>query len=88
MYEQLVLMMEALGWDPSDEIKIELAGTQVSGIDVGENYNKKWQTPKGEVKLNKDAFIVIKNNSRRDLNGSQPFAEGEFKPQHGLTEDK
>ena len=87
MYEQLVLMMEALGWDPSDEIRIELAGTQVSGIDVGEDYNKKWQTPKGEVKLNKDAFIVIKNNSRRDLNGSQPFAEGEFKPQHGSAKD-
>ena len=88
MYEQLVLLMESLGWDPSDEIRIEMAGTQVSGIDVGENYNKKWQSPKGEVKLNKDAFIVIKNNSRRDLNKSQPFAEGEFKPQHGLTKDK
>ena len=86
MYEQLVLMMEALGWDPSDEIKIELAGTQVSGIDVGEDYNKKWQTPKGEVKLNKDAFIIIKNNSRRDLSKSQPMEE--FKPQHGLTDDK
>ena len=86
MYEQLVLMMEALGWDPSDEIKIELAGTQVSGIDVGEEYNKKWQTPKGEVKLNKDAFIIIKNQSRRDLNKSQPMEE--FKPQHGPAENK
>ena len=82
MYEQLVLLMEALGWDPSDEIRIEMAGTQTSGIDVGEDYNKKWQTPKGEVKLNKDAFIVIKNNSRRDLSKSQPI-EGEFKPHHG-----
>ena len=82
MYEQLVSLMESLGWDPSDEIRIELAGTQVSGIDVGEDYNKKWQTPKGEVKLNKDAFIVIKNNSRRDLTGSQPMEE--FKPQHAM----
>ena len=88
MYEQLLLLMESLGWDPSDEIRIEMAGTQVSDIDVGENYNKRWQSPKGEVKLNKGAFIIIKNNSRRDLNKSQPFAEGEFKPQHGLTEDK
>ena len=85
MYEQLVLMMEALGWDPSDEIDIEFAGTQVSGIDVGENYNKKWQTPMGEVKLNKDAFIIIKNQSRRDLSKTTPFAEGEFKPKHELT---
>ena len=83
MYEQLIMTLEALGWDPTDEIVIELAGTQVSGIDVGEDYNKKWQTPKGEIKTNKDAFIIIKNQSRRDLSKSQPMAEGEFKPQHG-----
>lgn len=83
MYEKLIMTLEALGWDPSDEIVIELAGTQVSGIDVGEDYNKKWQTPKGEVKQNKDAFIIIKNQSRRDLSKSQPMAEGEFKPHHG-----
>ena len=86
MYEQLVLMMEALGWDPSDEIKIELAGTQVSGIDVGEVYNKKWQSPKGTRKFNKDAFIIIKNQSRRDLSKSEPLEE--FKPQHPLQINK
>ena len=86
MYEQLFLLMEALGWDPGDDIRIEMAGTQTSGIDVGEDYNKKWQTPKGEVKLNKDAFIVIKNNSRRDLSKPQPIEE--FKPQHGPAEDQ
>ena len=80
MYEKFLLMMEALGWEPTDEIVIELAGTQVSGIDVGEDYNKKWQTPKGEIKLNKDAFIVIKNNSRRDLSKSSPSEE--FNPKH------
>ena len=82
MYEKLIMTLEALGWDPSDEIVIELAGTQVAGIEVGEDYNKKWQTPKGEVKQNKDAFIIIKNQSRRDLSKSQPM-EGEFKPHHG-----
>ena len=34
---------------------------------------------------NKDAFIIIKNQSRRDLSKSQPFAEGEFNPQHTLN---
>ena len=82
MYEKLFLMMEALGWDPSDDINIEIAGAQISGIDVGEDYNKKWQTPKGEIKTNKDAFIIIKNQSKRDLSKSQPI-EGEFKPHHG-----
>ena len=83
LYEQLIAAMEALGWDPSDDIRLELAGTQVSGIDVGEDYNKKWQTPMGEVKLNKDAFLIIKNQSRRDLSKTKPFGEGEFKPKHG-----
>ena len=86
MYEKLLLLMESFGWDPSDDIVIEVAGTQVSGIDVGEDYNKKWQTPKGEVKVNKDAFIIIKNQSRRDLSKSQPMEE--FAPQHGLAENK
>ena len=86
MYEKLFLMMEALGWDPSDDIDIEFAGTQVSGIDVGEDYNKKWQTPIGEVKLNKDAFIIIKNQSRRDLSKSQSMEE--FTPHHGSPDNQ
>ena len=36
-------------------------------------------------KYNKDAFIIIKNQSRRDLSKSQPFGEGEFNPQHTLN---
>ena len=82
LYNQLIMAMEALGWDPSDDITLELAGAQTSGIDVGEDYNKKWASPKGETKMNKDAFLVIKNQSRRDLSKTKPFAEGEFKPQH------
>ena len=74
--------IEKLGWDlENDEIDVEIGGTSVSGIDVGEVYNKKWQSPKGTRKYNKDAFIVIKNQSRRDLSKSQPMEE--FKPHHG-----
>ena len=73
--------IEKLGWDlENDEIDVEIGGTSVSGIDVGEVYNKKWQSPIGTRKYNKDAFIIIKNQSRRDLTKSQPFPEGEFKP--------
>ena len=55
---------------------MEIGGTQVSGIDVGEVYNKKWQSPIGTRKYNKDAFIIIiKNQSRRDLTKSQPNPE-------------
>ena len=76
--------IETLGWESTDNIDVEIGGTQVSGIDVGEEYNKKWQSPLGTRKYNKDAFIIIKNQSRRDLTKSQPFPEGEFKPQHPL----
>jgi len=80
--EQVAALIEKYGWEEGDEISVEMAGTQVSGIDVGENYNAKWQSPIGTRKINKDAFIVIKNQSRRDLTKSQPFPEGEFKQRH------
>ena len=67
MLGQLAIALEKLGWEYDDE---------------GEEYNKKWATPFGVRKYNKDAFIVIKNQSRRDLTKSQPFEEGEFKPAH------
>ena len=70
--KELATLLEKLGWEDGDEISVEMAGTQISGIDVGENYNKKWQSPIGTHKINKDAFIVIKNQSRRDLTKSQP----------------
>ena len=74
--------IEKLGWDlENDEIDVGIGGTSVSGIDVGEVYNKKWQSPIGTRKYNKDAFIIIKNQSRRDLTKSQPMEE--FKPHHG-----
>ncbi len=55
---------EKLGWDPEDDIQIEIGGTQVSGIHQPEGYNEKWSSPYGHRKYNKDAFIVIKNRSR------------------------
>ena len=82
MLGQLAIALEKLGWEYGDDVDVEIGGTSVSGIDVGEEYNKKWQSPLGTRKYNKDVFIIIKNQSRRDLEKSQPFAEGEFKPRH------
>ena len=70
--EQLLKAIESLGWDCYDDVTVEIGGTQVSGIDVGEVYNKKWQSPIGTRKYNKDAFIIIKNQDRRDLSKSEP----------------
>ena len=86
--EQVAILAQKYGWEEGDDIVVEMAGTQVSGIDVGEEYNKKWQSPLGTRKYNKDAFIVIKNQSRRDLTKSQSFAEGEFKPKHSYEDKK
>ena len=80
LVNQIARAVNKLGWEPGDEIDVEIGGTAVSGIDVGEVYNKKWQSPKGTRKYNKDAFIVIKNQSRRDLTKSLPMEE--FKPKH------
>ena len=81
--EKLLKVIETLGWDCYDDVTVEIGGTQVSGIDVGEEYNKKWQSPIGTRKYNKDAFIIIKNQDRRDLSKSQPMEE--FNPRHSLN---
>ena len=67
--------IETLDWEGSDHIVVEIGGTQISGIDVGEVYNKKWQSPIGTRKYNKDAFIVIKNLSRDPFESSKPMDE-------------
>ena len=65
LVNKIARAVNKLNWEPGDNITVEIGGSSVSGIDVGENYNKKWQSPKGTVKYNKDAFIVIKNQDRR-----------------------
>ena len=76
-----------LGWDVrNDNIVIEIGGTVVSGIHQGAEYNKKWATPYGVRKYNKDAFIVIKNLSRNDDTKSQPM-DRPHAPHHSKTPD-
>ena len=75
MNEEISSIIDKLGWEESDDIVVEIGGTHVSGIDVGEEYNKKWQSPIGTRKYNKDAFIVIKNLTRSPYEPSQPNPE-------------
>ena len=79
--DELKDLFDKYGWEESDDVVIEMAGTQVSGIDVGEEYNKKWQSPIGTRKYNKDAFIVIKNLSRDPFVSSKPM-DRDHKPHH------
>ncbi len=72
MNEEISSIIDKLGWEDSDDIVVEIGGTVVSGIHQGEDYNKKWATPFGIRKYNKDAFIVIKNRTRSPYEPSQP----------------
>ena len=49
-------VIATLGWDCYDNVVVEVGGTVVSGIHQGEDYNKKWATPYGVRKYNKDAL--------------------------------
>ena len=80
MNEEISSIIDKLGWEESDVIVVEIGGTVVSGIHQGEDYNKKWATPFGVRKYNKDAFIVIKNRTRSPYEPSQPNPE--LKGQH------
>ena len=78
--------IETLDWESTDNIVVEIAGTQVSGIDVGEVYNKKWQSPIGTRKYNKEAFIVLKNLSRDSFESSKPM-DRPHEPHHSKPQD-
>ena len=86
LVNQIARAINKLGWEPGDEIDVEIGGTSVSGIDVGEEYNKKWQSPLGTRKYNKDAFILVKNLSRTPFEPSTPNPD--LKQQHEYTGDK
>ena len=75
MNEEISSIIDKLGWEEGDDIVVEIGGTVVSGIHQGEDYNKKWATPFGVRKYNKDAFIVIKNRTRSPYEPSQPNLE-------------
>jgi hypothetical protein len=87
MIDEINSIIEKLKWEEDDDIVVEIGGTIVSGIHQGENYNEKWATPYGVRKYNKDAFIIISNQSRRDLTGSKPM-DREHRPAHLYKSNK
>ena len=87
MLGQLAVALQELDWDGNDEIVVKIGGTQVSGIDVGEDYNPKWSSPLGTRKYNKDAFIVIENRTRSPFEPSKPNPELKQKHPYGTQSD-
>ena len=74
--EDLWQTIQNLGWQPMDDIHIEIGGTQVYMI---EGAGTKWAPLKGTRKYNKDAFIVIKNRSRNEFVPSKAPSEPEVR---------
>ena len=57
--EQLLQKMNELGWERTDLIDVQIAGSQVYEI---EGDGTRWKPEKGTRKYNKDAFIVLKRH--------------------------
>ena len=74
--EDLWETIQTLGWDPNDNLAIEIGGTSVYEI---EGAGTKWAPLKGTRKYNKDAFIVIKN---LDRNPTVPYLPNPELKQH------
>ena len=70
--DQIQTKIETLGWEPTDDIVVEIGGTVVSGINQPDTANPRWSLPFGERRYNTAAFIVIKNRTRDPFVPSQP----------------
>ena len=65
--DRITELITELGWEETDDIRIEIGGTAVSGIHQAEGANAKWAKPFGTVSRQKDAFLVIKNRTRNQV---------------------
>ncbi len=71
MIEKINALIEELGWEPTDEIVVQVGGVAATGTASHPDANPKWAKPYGTVTYQKDAFIVIKNVSRNTVVPSQ-----------------
>ena len=75
MLGQLAIALEKLGWDRTDKLEVNIGGVCFSGIQQTEGVNPKWAKPYGTTTYQDDAFIVIKNVSRKPYIPSKPNNE-------------
>jgi hypothetical protein len=71
MIERINELITELGWEPTDEIVVQVGGVSVTGTATHPDANPKWAKPFGTVTYQNDAFIVIKNRSRNPVVPSQ-----------------
>jgi hypothetical protein len=75
MIERIDELIAELGWEPTDEIVVQVGGVAATGTASHLDANPKWSKPFGSVTYQKDAFIVIKNETRSPVIPSQPNHE-------------
>ncbi len=75
MLGQLSIALQNLGWDATDELKVDIGGVAATGTETHPDANPKWAKPFGTVTYQNDAFIVIKNLTRNPMVFSQPNPE-------------
>ncbi len=64
---QIATIIETLGWNVDDDIRVEVGGVAVTGTATHPDANPKWAKPFGTTTYQNDAFIVIKNRSRNPV---------------------
>ena len=75
MIERINELIAELGWEPTDEIVVQIGGVAATGTATHPDANPKWAKPFGTVSYQNDAFIVIKNANRNPIVPSQPNPE-------------
>jgi hypothetical protein len=75
MLERINELISELGWEATDKIVVQVGGVAATGTQTVSTSNPKWSKPYGSVTYQKDAFIVIKNESRNPVISSQPNNE-------------
>jgi len=75
IFDKVSEMITELGWESTDEIVVQVGGVAATGTKTVATSNPKWSKPYGSVTYQKDAFIVIKNETRSPVVPSQPNNE-------------
>ena len=75
MIERINELIAELGWEPTDEIVVQVGGVAATGTATHPDANPRWAKPFGTVSYQNDAFIVIKNANRNPVVPSQPNPE-------------
>ena len=75
IFDKVSELITELGWEPTDEIVVQVGGVAATGTATHPDANPKWAKPCGTITYQNDAFIVIKNVNRNPVVPSQPKNE-------------